>query len=350
MISYTPNALFTAQDSDGKPLAGAKLYTYVTGTLTPKATYTDSTLGTPNTNPVILDSSGQASVWINSTVGKYRFILKTADDLLVWSQDGITVGESELYDLFYTAGDMVYASAIHTAARLAAGNAYEMIRMNAAANRPEWVDSPQSLFEAQGDILYAAAAHELGKLAKGTALQSLLMNGAGTIPAWADSPNSVLANKGGILYASAPNTLAQLAIGTSGQKLFVNASSDGVEWGEGMHLGAFTRDMDLVSGTVAITGVGFKPHKIVFLAVTDDDGRNRASLGITSYTEDYGVYNTTDGSLWGVDSSHCIRIQVDATGYYQGNVDVFGSDGFTMNWIQGGTPAGIMTVLYLALR
>jgi hypothetical protein len=126
-----------------------------------------------------------------------------------------------------------------------------------------------------------------------------------------------------------------------------------VEWGEGMHVGAFTRDMDLISGTVAITGVGFKPHKVIFIAVTDATGGNRVSIGMTDYTVDYSIFNAVDGldgGAWSLDSSHCIRMQVSATYYYQGNVDVFGSDGFTMNWTQGSTPTGIMTVFYLALR
>lgn len=46
-------------DLNGDPLAGAKMYFYESGTVTPKDTYSDEALTTPNTNPVIADSQGQ---------------------------------------------------------------------------------------------------------------------------------------------------------------------------------------------------------------------------------------------------------------------------------------------------
>lgn len=56
-------------DASGKPLAGGQVYTYAAGSNTLKASYTDSSAGTPNANPVILDSSGQAPIWLN---GNYK--------------------------------------------------------------------------------------------------------------------------------------------------------------------------------------------------------------------------------------------------------------------------------------
>ena len=73
---YTPHfAYFT--DDNGEPLAGGKLYTYESGTTTPKATYTDNTGGTPNANPVVLDAYGRATIFLD---GSYKFVLKDADD------------------------------------------------------------------------------------------------------------------------------------------------------------------------------------------------------------------------------------------------------------------------------
>lgn len=42
---------FQAFNSVGAPLAGGKLYSYVAGTTTPKATYTTQTGGTANSKP-----------------------------------------------------------------------------------------------------------------------------------------------------------------------------------------------------------------------------------------------------------------------------------------------------------
>jgi len=85
-----PQPKFTAMDSNGDPYVGGKLYTYETGTTTPKATWTDSTKVTANANPVILDSRGQADVWVDSSGGAYRFRLLDSDDVTVWTVDGIS--------------------------------------------------------------------------------------------------------------------------------------------------------------------------------------------------------------------------------------------------------------------
>jgi len=60
--------------ADGTPLVGGKLYTYAAGTTTPSATYTDSTGASANTNPIILDSRGEANVWLSGSL--YKFELK----------------------------------------------------------------------------------------------------------------------------------------------------------------------------------------------------------------------------------------------------------------------------------
>lgn len=50
----------------GVPLSGGLLWTYAAGTSTPTTTYTDSTGGTPNSNPIQMDSNGRlpnVNVW-----------------------------------------------------------------------------------------------------------------------------------------------------------------------------------------------------------------------------------------------------------------------------------------------
>lgn len=86
ILSPSPKLQFFTVNGD--PLAGGKLYTYAAGTTTPLATYTDSTGITPNTNPVILDARGEASIWLFSTLG-YKFVLKTATEVLIYTVDNI---------------------------------------------------------------------------------------------------------------------------------------------------------------------------------------------------------------------------------------------------------------------
>jgi hypothetical protein len=74
----------------GVPLSGGKLYTYAAGTSTAQATYTDSTGNTANTNPVILNSRGEANVWISTS--QYKYVLKDSTDVLIWTVDNISTG------------------------------------------------------------------------------------------------------------------------------------------------------------------------------------------------------------------------------------------------------------------
>jgi hypothetical protein len=89
-LSPSPKVqFFTAA---GIPLVGGKLFTYASGTTTPLATYTDSTANTANANPVILDSRGEANVWLGPS--RYTWVLKDSLDNLIWTADGINSSPS----------------------------------------------------------------------------------------------------------------------------------------------------------------------------------------------------------------------------------------------------------------
>lgn len=90
MAQLTPSPKQQIFGTDGAPLVGGKIYTYQAGTSTPIATYTDFGAGTANTNPIILDSYGQANIWLLDTVS-YKFVVKDATDVLLYTVDNITV-------------------------------------------------------------------------------------------------------------------------------------------------------------------------------------------------------------------------------------------------------------------
>lgn len=78
-------------DSNGNPLVGGQLFSYIAGTTTPQATYTDQSGGTPNANPVVLDSSGGANVWLDPTLA-YKFVLKDSLSNLIYTVDQVLGG------------------------------------------------------------------------------------------------------------------------------------------------------------------------------------------------------------------------------------------------------------------
>lgn len=87
MASLTPTPKQQIYGSDGNPLVGGKIYTYAAGTTTPLATFTDAGAGTANTNPIILNSLGQANIWLGSS--SYKFSVYTSADVLLYTVDNI---------------------------------------------------------------------------------------------------------------------------------------------------------------------------------------------------------------------------------------------------------------------
>lgn len=87
-------------DNNGVPLAGGLIYTYAAGTTTPQATYTSSTGGTAQANPIVLNSAGRVAVgevWVSEGVS-YKFVLKDST--------GTTIGTYDNLNGTYVAGDL----------------------------------------------------------------------------------------------------------------------------------------------------------------------------------------------------------------------------------------------------
>lgn len=83
-----PNPVFKAFDNNGNPLSLGLLYSYIAGTSTPQATYTDYTQGTPNANPVVLNVRGEAAVWLDPTKS-YKLVLADSVGNQIWTADQI---------------------------------------------------------------------------------------------------------------------------------------------------------------------------------------------------------------------------------------------------------------------
>jgi hypothetical protein len=88
-----PNPVFRVEDSDGVPLSGGLVYTYETGTSTPKATYADVNGTTTNANPIVLNTRGEATIYGS---GVYKIIITEADGDTIKTVDPVFIsGSSE---------------------------------------------------------------------------------------------------------------------------------------------------------------------------------------------------------------------------------------------------------------
>lgn len=104
-------------DSSGNPLSAGKVYTYSTGTTTPKSLYTDKALTSAAANPLILSANGTAQVYAN---GAYKFVVKTSADATVATWDNIDIASDQWTDwtpTYTPNGAMTYSSVTTTFAR-----------------------------------------------------------------------------------------------------------------------------------------------------------------------------------------------------------------------------------------
>lgn len=90
-----PVPIFKAFSNDGTPLVGGLLYTYIAGTTTPQATYTDSTQSQQNTNPIVLNARGEAAVWLDASLNyKVNLTDSVGNQIPGYPVDNIAGGSS----------------------------------------------------------------------------------------------------------------------------------------------------------------------------------------------------------------------------------------------------------------
>jgi len=78
----------------GLVASGYKLFSYEAGTTTKLATYSDVDLTTANTNPIVLDSAGSATIFLAADSYKFVLALPTETDpptgTVIWTRDNVS--------------------------------------------------------------------------------------------------------------------------------------------------------------------------------------------------------------------------------------------------------------------
>jgi hypothetical protein len=108
--------------------------------------------------------------------------------------------------------------------------------------------------------------------------------------------------------------------------------------------GSVTRAAATASATQAVTGVGFKPKRITFLAA-DDGAATVHSLGVAGDGADFCTYANTVADT--VDATQAIHVESSIGDGHSADVTTYGTDGFTLNWTKIGNGRAI-TVNYIA--
>jgi hypothetical protein len=140
------------------------------------------------------------------------------------------------------------------------------------------------------------------------------------------------------------------ALGLANQQLFVNAAGDGLEYGYGSKVVAYTRDMTLGGGDVAYTGAGFKPRSMIILAgymasLYISFGDIIASMFASGVRgTNLASVTTSTGILFRLIEDAAVTKSQDAV------LKSMDADGCTLTWTKTGSPAagtGYFAILYL---
>jgi hypothetical protein len=121
-------------DSNGAPLSGGLLYSYLSGTSTPATTYTTRDGTTNNTNPIVLDAAGRtpSEIWLDGGV-LYKFVLKSSTYVQIGTYDSIPAinDTTSISNLITVAGtNALTGLATPTLGGYAAGAQYSFIAQN----------------------------------------------------------------------------------------------------------------------------------------------------------------------------------------------------------------------------
>jgi len=276
-------------------LSGGKVYTYLDGTSTLSALWTDKDKGVTAANPVILDSTGRAEVYGDNI---YKFVIYDSDDVLIETINGL---------------EYKTATAI-------ADQASDSIVSDSAFDSTTW----------NGVTTIAPS--------KNAVRDRIVLEAKET-----------LTNQGDLLTASSSKVLARLAIGLANEKLFVNTGATGYEFGNGINLISGTRDQSLANGNLSLTGAGFKPSGVALLSIDADTAE--VSIGFAVSGTEFCVYNRHDAvaDTWSNDTN--ISVLLDGSGVsVTASLSSFDADGITLAITKAGSPTGTSNYYALVWR
>lgn len=325
MAVQLPEGKQSFTTATGAPGVGYKLYTYVPGTSTPKDTYTTSTAGVANTNPVIADARGEMSVY---WIGTYDAVLKDAADVTIWGPERV-----ETPSVLIDAGDALIRSDLANTASASLGDFLLGVKRtftNAVATTEHAVHEAQSINAVAYAGMSTAGSAAANTTALGIAIAAAVAIGGGTV----EIPAGSYALTAGTNWAAAGITLrgiggpAVLTFAAAGNAFVVDSGGSGT-----VIYGMILENLRIVGN--AATTVGFYSRGMVHMTVRNVEVRECSTKafhilhGVSNYYESCVISTnraaqTTKPAIgWDLDNA--------GAGYYTANCtfDNCVAEGFT---------------------
>ena len=208
MAVVTPTAKAQFIDAAGIPLAGGFLYTYEAGTTTPQATYTDSTAATANSNPIVLDSRGEANIWLSSA--NYKFKLTDSEGTEIWTVDNIAAPSTALSPVF-SSNVTISANTSGPALLVTQTGAGAAIRVQDSADP----DSSPFVVDTSGQVGIGTATPANAIDVAGGAIQISTSGGTARTVMSADSTDSIFAVSDDRNFTVKTNAATRLTVNSS---------------------------------------------------------------------------------------------------------------------------------------
>jgi len=311
MAALTPVPKIQFFTANGEPLVGGKLYSYAAGTTTPLVTYTDQAGTSANTNPVILDSRGEASVWLGT--GPYKLRLTSATDVDIWTVDDIySEGSQSMQELLSSSGSSLVgfiADGTGAQYRTVQAKLRDTVSVKdfgaVGDGTTDDTAAIQAAITTGSSIVFPAGTYRCANLTQSTNFQRFTALGQVTLTKNANGPiitcsgNYVEFN--GIQFngdtTSTPTFTGDNVVMTGSNPRLINCGS---QWASGRALKATGRHVQVI-GTCGI-------YQTADATATGYDIEIGASGTATLYHELYGVYSSqsTGGILLTDTGSHHI--------------------------------------------
>jgi len=352
MAQQVPNGMQQFIGGDGIPLAGGSVTMYQPLTTTPVNTYQDAGLSILNTNPVILDANGMASIWVAPGTQVQQIVTDSLGNQLWNNMTGYADPVSTVQNASYAGPDMGLANAYvlaNTGLTAYTPGTFLVLTGLSAANTGACTvaATPLAALPIVGQAGDALAANVL---ATGGDMIGIV-NGAGTgielVYSSAVNPNAVtqaLLNNG--TFAAILASLQTNGNATIGGNLSVAGTSTltgAVAAAGTVSAGGLLTASGgaTISGTLTIDGVVYAPPPaaaVLFGTVTDETANRAFGPTYTNSTGKPMMVQITGSQI--NTSQNTSLIQLTINGIVVGQSGVVDSNGGVLSFVCGIVPDG----------